>query len=131
MANRHSRRFRVHAGRISTIAFGGVFALLAPSLLRSDLSYVSPNTLNVSNQEVLAWAMNFPNPFDSRREHTVITYRLTQESPVRIEIFDVFGDLVRPMEFSKGQSGSERGIHQVTWDGTDQLGQAVTLLVNT
>ena len=59
-----------------------------------------------------------PNPFSSS---TTIRYRLGRALPVRVEIFDVRGRVVR--SYDRGME--EEGDHAVLWDGTNQRGRPV------
>jgi hypothetical protein len=60
-----------------------------------------------------------PNPFSPS---TLIHYRLGSEAPVRVEIFDVAGRLVRCWD-----CGVQRvGGHDLVWDGRDEGGRAVS-----
>jgi len=55
------------------------------------------------------------------RTQATIRYSLAQASPVDLRVFSTTGELVRVLE-----SGSrESGLHQVVWDGRDQLGRPV------
>ena len=58
---------------------------------------------------------NVPNPFNAS---TQITYRLATPGPVRLEIYNVLGQLVHTLvdEFQAA------GFHQVHWDARDQWG---------
>ena len=64
---------------------------------------------------------NYPNPFNPT---TQITYTLPASAarePVRLEVFDVAGRLVRVLV----DGLQEPGTHQVTWDGADAAGVPV------
>jgi hypothetical protein len=55
------------------------------------------------------------------RKQATIRYSLTQASAVDLRIFSTSGELVRVVE-----SGTrESGMHQVIWDGRDELGRPV------
>lgn len=61
----------------------------------------------------------YPNPFSGT---TTITYQLPEESPVRIEIFNITGQRVKVLIHHNNMSaGSWRSI----WNGTDERGHAV------
>ena len=64
-------------------------------------------------------AQNVPNPFNPA---TTIEYRLPTASPVRIEIFDLRGRLVRSL---RGGERESAGRHAVTWDGRSDAGRVV------
>lgn len=68
---------------------------------------------------------NYPNPFDSRRQHTEIVYRLEESVPVRVEIYDLFGYRVQNFYFSPGQEGGRRGQNKISWDGRNASGNKV------
>ena len=58
---------------------------------------------------------NFPNPFNPK---TTIAYDVPQEGKVRLQIFDVRGQLVRTLE-----SGDKiAGRYESVWDGRNQMG---------
>ncbi len=61
---------------------------------------------------------NHPNPFNPTTE---ITYGLPVTSPVRLEIFDVRGKLVRQLVDATQPAGRARAI----WDGRDRAGHAM------
>lgn len=68
----------------------------------------------------------FPNPFDSRTRHTTIRYRLSEDSRVRIIVYNVYGRLVREWTFYAGLPGGRRGVNLMAWDGTDRIGRKVS-----
>ena len=78
------------------------------------------------NPKLIDHLVNYPNPFDSRREETFISYALPQDLPVRVGIYDLFGYQVREFHFSAGEPGARAGENQVRWDGTDQTGEKVS-----
>ena len=59
---------------------------------------------------------NVPNPFNPR---TVIAFELGRTGPVRLNIFDLRGRLVRSLVDGEMVAG----IHQVIWDGMDGAGK--------
>ena len=71
--------------------------------------------------------INYPNPFDSRKEETFIAYSIPQDLPVRVKIYDLFGNPVREFNFSAGEIGGRLGENIVRWDGTDGSGQKVSM----
>ena len=70
--------------------------------------------------------INYPNPFDSRREETLIAYSIPQDMPVRIRIYDLFGYQIKDFHFSPGENGARSGENTIRWDGTDESGQKVS-----
>jgi mannose/cellobiose epimerase-like protein (N-acyl-D-glucosamine 2-epimerase family) len=58
---------------------------------------------------------NYPNPFNPS---TTIRYTVKEDGPVRLEVFDVTGRMVKTL-MSAFQS---RGTHTILWDGTTDTG---------
>lgn len=55
------------------------------------------------------------------RAHATIRYSLAKASAVNLRIFSTTGELVRVLE----TGARESGLHQVLWDGKDELGRPV------
>jgi formylglycine-generating enzyme len=62
---------------------------------------------------------NYPNPFNSS---TTVRYHVTGSSPVRLDVYDLTGQLITTLV----QGYRNPGSYQATWDGTDQRGLAVS-----
>ena len=62
---------------------------------------------------------NYPNPFNGV---TSIRYSIAQPGFVRLSVYDILGTLVTDLVQDVQQSGA----HQIQWDGSDRLGQAVS-----
>ena len=62
---------------------------------------------------------NYPNPFNSG---TTINYSLPEKSDIQIVIYSLLGQPVRTLI----NSSSHSGLHNVTWDGRDNKGNAVS-----
>ena len=69
--------------------------------------------------EDFALAYNYPNPFNPA---TTIKYVLPQASAVRLEIFNVAGQMVRTLVAKR----QEAGRYAVRWDATDDRGHRVS-----
>ncbi len=67
---------------------------------------------------VFAHLGNYPNPFNPM---TRISFSLSHDGPVRVQVFDTAGRLVRTLI----DGVMTRGAHQVQWNGTDAGGRAV------
>jgi flagellar hook assembly protein FlgD len=61
----------------------------------------------------------FPNPFNP---NTTLRYSLKEAGKVRIEIYNLKGQMVR--SFSNDHSSP--GYYQVNWDGKDAMGRKVS-----
>jgi len=59
---------------------------------------------------------NFPNPFSGS---TTIEYTVASESPIKIALLNVMGEVVRLLTDEKQISGT----YKVTWDGNNEKGQ--------
>ena len=63
-------------------------------------------------------AQNYPNPFNPS---TTISYSLPEAGQVKLEIFNLRGQLVQVLTDSQESAGEHRKV----WNGTDQSGNAV------
>jgi len=74
--------------------------------------------------EKTALLQNYPNPFNPE---TWLPYRLAQEAPVTIHIYNIKGQLIRSLHLSNQKAGTyttkERAAY---WDGKNATGQAVS-----
>jgi len=68
--------------------------------------------------ETFALYQNYPNPFNPT---TTIEYTLPVKRYVHIQIIDILGREIRNLV----DEDQNAGTHQVTWDGTDNLGNPV------
>ncbi|HNX91913.1 MAG TPA: T9SS type A sorting domain-containing protein [Syntrophomonas sp.] len=60
---------------------------------------------------------NYPNPFNPS---TTISFSLTQDSPIRVTIYDVNGRQVRELVERHYPAGN----HQIRWDGMNDTGMS-------
>jgi hypothetical protein len=80
---------------------------------------------SILTNKVISNVSNYPNPFDSRKEDTIITYFLNQDTAIKITVYDPFGHKVWVKEIDAGTSGGSAGTNEVTWDGANDIGQKV------
>jgi len=73
----------------------------------------------VSAEPSLKLCHNYPNPFNPV---TVIEYSLPRRAPVRLQIFDVSGRLVRWLVKDRVQ---QPGFYKIQWDGRNDSGREV------
>ena len=67
---------------------------------------------------------NFPNPFNPE---TWIPYQLAEAAPVRICIYDIFGRLVRELDFGEQPAGDYLSRQRAAyWDGRNDMGEVVS-----
>jgi len=62
---------------------------------------------------------NFPNPFNP---YTLITYQLKKSANVKLNIYNIKGQLVRALVNERQSAGR----HEIFWDGKDQHGNEVS-----
>jgi hypothetical protein len=74
-----------------------------------------------SGRFAFALMPNVPNPF---RDGTCLRFSIPSRSPVDLRVYDVRGRLVRTL-VDAGAGVLKPGIHNVTWDGTDEQGRRV------
>ena len=79
------------------------------------------NPLGLISEKVV----NYPNPFHAGRENTTIQYYLNKSANVKMRIYDLFGNLVRTLDFSPGEEGGQMGRNRVPWDGRNGRGIVV------
>ncbi|MCP4633118.1 MAG: T9SS type A sorting domain-containing protein, partial [candidate division Zixibacteria bacterium] len=60
---------------------------------------------------------NYPNPFNNK---TTITFSVKENEEAQLEIYDLYGRLVRTF------TGFDTGSHNVIWDGTDNAKKEVS-----
>ncbi len=75
-------------------------------------------------------AMAGPNPFspnsDGISDTTKISYQLSQDSRIKIRVFDLSGRAVKAFDYDAGIPGrSAVGYNEVEWNGRDELGGLV------
>jgi hypothetical protein len=85
--------------------------------LRSDGSKREPTTIDMIAPNVLIG--NHPNPFNPS---TTISYNLGQQGNVRLQIFNIRGQLVRTLV----NEVQHVGFHSVIWNGDDNFGNPVS-----
>ncbi|MBN1824103.1 MAG: hypothetical protein JW803_07275 [Endomicrobiales bacterium] len=98
-------------------------------MLKRILKKITPATIlavfaavgTLYAQDVFRVITNYPNPFDSRCENTIILYTLHMDSDVKVDIYDLFGNLVKEYPAERQASG----IRMVLWDGSNDSGQKV------
>lgn len=80
-----------------------------------DCSISDIVNVHYGNLDVLVLEQNAPNPFS---ESTVIRYEIPNDSEARLDIIDMYGNVVK--------SFSAFGAGQIVWDGTDYTGNLVS-----
>jgi hypothetical protein len=92
----------------------------AVRLLYKSLGWV-PLSVKNSQGEIpaeFALGQNYPNPFNPS---TVIRFSLPTEQPVKLDVYDMTGGLVKTLI----NQGVRAGNMEVTWDGTNASGMKV------
>ncbi len=85
--------------------------------------------LSIMSGDFAEYAHNYPNPFRAGSESTRISYFLTQDASVRIDIYDLTGAHVWSKDIAAGEpggTGAEGGSAcEVEWDGRNSKGEVV------
>ncbi|MCG3204485.1 MAG: hypothetical protein KCHDKBKB_01200 [Elusimicrobia bacterium] len=69
--------------------------------------------------------LNMPNPFSPAEGGTDFNYLLGSDSEVTLVMYDLFGGMVKKMEFGSGSNGGKFGPNVVHWDGRNGAGEIV------
>ena len=83
-----------------------------------ELGELSTDT-KVSVPKTFSLNQNYPNPFNPTTE---ITFSLEQRSNISLTIFNVLGQKVKVL----AEGSKQAGTHRLSWDGRDQMGNAVS-----
>ncbi len=69
----------------------------------------------------------YPNPIRLKKDSNInFEYTLSKDSPVKLGIYTITGDLVYEKDFISGSEGGKFGINKgIKWDGTSILGAPV------
>jgi mono/diheme cytochrome c family protein len=92
----------------------------AVALLQKALGLYPDDVNSVGSRvpEAYALSQNYPNPFNPS---TRIAFDLPASQSVKLEIFDILGNLVKTLVDGQVSAGS----HQVVWNGVDRNGASV------
>jgi hypothetical protein len=124
-------RFRMVNNRTTFSATFGIEGLLSQTNADSILKFmIRPYNsmgeegqksniykININNQSKLfpdhiILYQNYPNPFNSS---TIIEYYLNNDNQIDFAIFDIRGAKIKTMYHGK----QDKGMHTITWDGTN------------
>lgn len=84
-------------------------------------NYIDVNSLGLSSiPDEYFLSQNFPNPFNPS---TAIYYNLPENAEVKIQIYNILGQLVKTLISNELQTP---GTHVLIWDGTDNHNNPVT-----
>ena len=102
--------------KIGSVYFTPEEVYLESAIKLANLSYVSIEDALVPT---LPLVRNYPNPF---REQTTLHYQLKESQPVKIEIYNLKGQLLRVLV----NESKAAGPHLSSWDAKDQTGARVS-----
>jgi uncharacterized protein (TIGR02145 family) len=80
---------------------------------------IDENEINKKVPNKYSLSQNYPNPFNPS---TTIIYEISKLEKVKINIYDIFGRLIKKLVDKQEYSGK----HSVTWDGKDNHGKLVS-----
>jgi C-terminal processing protease CtpA/Prc len=93
------------------------------TVVKAAMEWIAEQTTSVADESngtqptQFELRQNYPNPFNPS---TVITYQLPLNSKVRLEVYNIAGQLVRTLVDRRQQSA---GAHTIAWDGRDESGR--------
>ncbi|MDD4804631.1 MAG: hypothetical protein PHN69_05610 [Candidatus Pacebacteria bacterium] len=70
---------------------------------------------------------NYPNPFNSNKQDTTITYFLNRDMDVTIKIYNIYGKKVYEKYCFSGENGGREGNNEILWGGIDQSGRKLPM----
>lgn len=97
---------------LESLDFDGSTSFFGPAIVRFNPDGEGGNTTPVTK----GLDRVYPNPFNPS---TTIRYGLTQNGPVRIDIHNLRGQLIRTID----QGNQAAGYHSYAWNGTAENGQ--------
>ena len=86
-------------------------------------TYISPHSF--SSSKVISNISAYPNPVTTKKNNTTLTYKLNENAPVDITVYDLMGYEMKHFEFKAGEKGAQRGENRIIWDCTDIRGRSV------
>ncbi len=115
------------AKAVTIDAFGNVYiAGTSNAIDRSvctTIKYVQPDyvvsTKNVNESIGFSLDQNYPNPFNPT---TTIKYSLSEQSFVKLTVFDIRGQEVKTLQNTEKPAG----IYEVQWNGVDEIGKQIS-----
>ncbi len=92
----------------------------AVALLQKGLGFYPDEVKTLGNQVPSSFALNqnYPNPFNPS---TRISFALPTAQNVKLEVFDILGNLVKTVV----DGSVSAGVHEVVWNGVDRNGSKV------
>src|SRR3989339_976666 len=82
-----------------------------------------PSGFEIKTWSTLSLGVNYPNPFNPERESTTIVYKLSQDTPTSILLFNISHELVYKQDFASGVNGGKSGDNSVSWNGFNTFGE--------
>ncbi|MBN2058567.1 MAG: hypothetical protein JW782_07210 [Candidatus Saganbacteria bacterium] len=71
---------------------------------------------------IQGFALSHPNPFDPGSQNVAIGYTLSKPADIKLNIFDLAGNLVKVQDYLPDSAGGRAGYNEITWDGKDASG---------
>ncbi|MBN1999711.1 Ig-like domain-containing protein [candidate division KSB1 bacterium] len=77
-----------------------------------------PVMIEIAMPKEVMLAQNYPNPFNPT---TTIYFELPESGPVKLQLFNITGQIVRTLI----NGNTQAGMHKIIWDATDEQGNKV------
>lgn len=69
--------------------------------------------------------LNYPNPFNAGTETTNISYVLSRNIDVTLQVHDLSGILIAKKNYASGTNGGRAGYNEVSWTGRSDAGDVL------
>ena len=113
------RERRITPGAQLTVKAGETRRL---KVIAGTKSYAKDNSEGISLKSLeTTLRANYPNPFDDRTTVEYVVAEKEAGAPVTIQVYNVLGQRVETLV----DGPKSRGLHTVTWDGTNRYGNRV------
>ena len=93
--------------------------------LWSEWSLVSKKISVNHPDKTITRVSNFPNPVNSKKRSTTITYFLHQDAEITVNIYDLMGYEIKKWSFKSGEKGGGQGVNNIVWDCKDDNGNKI------
>jgi glucose/arabinose dehydrogenase len=107
------------AGEVYLLNFSGEIYVLDEKPGNAPDTSIEAYTTSTAVPHVFRLKQNYPNPFNSS---TILQYEISDAAAIGLEIYDITGQKMQ--EFNRNHTLP--GVYEVSWDGFDMQGKAVS-----